>query len=328
VSGSGVDDLLARGDLDGLLRLVDDACDAADWATLEQVAGRARLAVERGHQLWPAADHAEHRLALQAPADHAARAVARDATRFGLAPLAEVAASAHHWADLAPHLPDGPLRATVVHERVARGEDLSDVDLVDDPLGLPLRLDAWEPACDGPAIGPYAVDDPVPPTGRLEPATLPDPGTPVDDPGVEVLRDLVRTWTAESDGTSSGVCVRGTAAEAVAALGPTELRLRRLHPDEAVGRMAWAAASGGAHGRRRGAARGRFEAWWCAATLTGLLDDESPWPPDGDELGDAVAELAWWLWDDGTTPLGWHLLFAVEDPDDGLAWALRAVDRG
>ena len=37
--------------------------------------------------------------------------------------------------------------------------------------------------------------------------------------------------------------------------------------------MAWTAASGGAHGRRRGMAAGRFSAWWTAAALTGLLDD-------------------------------------------------------
>jgi hypothetical protein len=41
--------------------------------------------------------------------------------------------------------------------------------------------------------------------------------------------------------------------------------------------MAWAAASGGAHGPRPGAAAGRFAAWWAAATLTDLHAD---WPPD------------------------------------------------
>ena len=335
MSSASLDELLAKGDLDGLLRLIDDACAAGDWATVEQVAERSRPAVERGHQLWPAADHAEHRLALQAPPAHSARAVGRDATRFGIAPLAEVAASAHRWADLADHLPASPVRAIVAHERVARGEDLSGVSLGTDPLGLPLRLAAWEPSCDGPAIGPYAVEDPVPPPGALEATDLPEAGTPVADPGTEALRNLVRTWTTESDGTSTAVCVRGTAPEAVAALGPPGLRMRRLEPDEALGRMAWAAASGGAHGRRRGAARGRFEAWWCAATLAGLLGDtfdgpsgdDAPWPPDADELGDAVAELRWWLWDDGHVPRGWHLQLAVEDPADGLAWALEAADR-
>ncbi len=69
-----LDRLLADGNLDGLLRLIDEVCDAADWEALERVATQSRLAVERGHQLWPAADHAEHRLALQAPASFAAAA--------------------------------------------------------------------------------------------------------------------------------------------------------------------------------------------------------------------------------------------------------------
>lgn len=335
MSNPKLDELLVKGDLDGLLRLIDEACDAGDWSVVEQVAERSRLADDRGHQIWPSADHADHRLALQAPAAFSARAVGRDATRFGIAPLAEVAASVHAWADMAEHLPDGPLRATVAHERVARGENLSSLTLDADPLGLPLRLAPWEPACDGPAIGPYAIEDPVPPTGALVATDLPDAADPVADPGVEALRDLVRTWTTESDGRSRAVCVRGTAAEAVAALGPGGLRMRRMGPPEALGRMAWAAASGGAHGRRRGAARGRFEAWWCAATLAGMLDDafdgpsgdEAPWPPDPDELGDAVGELRWWLWDDGHLPQGWHLQMAVEDPADGLAWALEATDR-
>ena len=93
--------------------------------------------------------------------------------------------------------------------------------------------------------------------------------------------------------------------------------------EEALALMAWAGASGGAYGRRRGMARGRFEAWWCAAALAGL---DSDWPPAVDELGEAIHELGWWRFDDGTAPSGWHLQIAVEDPLDGLAWALSAGD--
>ena len=55
-----LDRLLVDGDLDGLLRRGDETCDAADWEALERGATQSRLAIERGHQLWPAADHAEH----------------------------------------------------------------------------------------------------------------------------------------------------------------------------------------------------------------------------------------------------------------------------
>ena len=89
--------------------------------------------------------------------------------------------------------------------------------------------------------------------------------------------------------------------------------------------LAWAAASGGARGRRRGAATGRFEAWWVLATLTAQDDD---WPVDP---GAAAADLRWWMWEPGAhagdVEPGWVCRLAVEDPLDGLAWALNATDR-
>lgn len=328
-----LDRLLIDGDLDGLLRLVEDSCETTNWEILEQIATRSRLAADRGHQLWPAADHAEHRLALEAPACFAAAAVIRDATTFGVAPLAEVAASSHTWAELDPFLPvdAGPLRALVAHERVARGEDLFNLELTNDPMGLPLRLAAWELISDGPAIGPYAVDDPVPKSGPLTPSTPPDAGRPLTGPRVDAacdaLRDLVSTWTEQSRGTATSVAVAGTGPQAALAASQTSnIGLRPLASDEAVGLLAWAGASAGAQGRRRGAARGRFEAWWCATALTGLDGPTDSWPPDPNELGDAVAELRWWRWDDVAPGTGWFLGIAVEDPLDGLSWALAASD--
>ena len=326
---SALDHLLAKGDLDGLLRLVDDACDGGDWETVDGVATRSRAAIERGHQLWPAADHAEHRLALQAPASLAAAAVLRDATTFGVAPLAEVAASRLTWADLEPHLPvdAGALRAVVAHERVSRGEDLTGVEMAEDPIGLPLRLAAWEPTALAPTIGPYGVDDPVPPAGVLEPSPATASKTPAGPEAGSArlaLRDLASAWTERSEGVATTAAVVGSGSEAVAAVADGEVRLRELTLEEGFGLMAWLGASAGAHGRRRGAARGRFEAWWCATALAGL--DGADWPPEPDELGEAVAEMTWWRWDDRARPAGWFLGLAVEDPLDGIAWALAARD--
>jgi hypothetical protein len=89
--------------------------------------------------------------------------------------------------------------------------------------------------------------------------------------------------------------------------------------------MAWAGASGGAHGRRRGAAVGRFGAWWALAAVAGLLDE---WPVPPEHLGEAAAELRWLLWAPADTSSGWSLHLAVEDSDDGLAWAIAATDPG
>jgi len=87
--------------------------------------------------------------------------------------------------------------------------------------------------------------------------------------------------------------------------------------------MAWAGASGGAHGRRRGAAAGRFGAWWTAAALAGLLDD---WPVATHEMGEAAADLEWFVWDAGEPDTGWTFRLAVEDPAEHLAWAVTATD--
>ena len=87
--------------------------------------------------------------------------------------------------------------------------------------------------------------------------------------------------------------------------------------------MAWAAASGGAHGRRKGMAAGRFAAWWAVAALTDQLDD---WPLPPDEIGEALAELRWYRWDAGHPSTGWALRLAVEDPERSMAWAVEAVD--
>src|SRR6185436_8710727 len=95
-------------------------------------------------------------------------------------------------------------------------------------------------------------------------------------------------------GRAEAVAVEGSAEGAVAALGVRSARAVDLPAEAALALMAWCGASGGAHGRRRGAAVGRFGAWWATSALTGLLDT---WPVDPDELGRAASELRWVLWD-------------------------------
>ena len=96
-----------------------------------------------------------------------------------------------------------------------------------------------------------------------------------------------------------------------------------LDAGRGVAWLAWAGASGGAFGRRRGAAAGRFGALWLLAALGDALDD---WPLAVDELGELAGELRWWWWDAHEPATGWQLQLAVEDPADGLAWAINARD--
>src|SRR5512137_2091018 len=120
-----VAEAVGRADLDGLVRLVDGLCREGDWEGVVLLRDRSRAALERGLQLWPAAEYAEYRLALEAPGPYAGAVVLEGAGRFALGPLWEVAASTHSWEELAPHLPGGPARALAAHERVVRGEDLT-----------------------------------------------------------------------------------------------------------------------------------------------------------------------------------------------------------
>ncbi|RMH68598.1 MAG: hypothetical protein D6683_16695, partial [Actinomyces sp.] len=309
------------GDLDELLRWVDRLADAGAWPELEALAAAARAAHERGRQLWPAATHAHHRLALEAPAPAAVRALDGD-DRFGPGPLTEVIADRHTLGELVPHLRPGPAATLVVHERALRGDDPADpgpvADLVVDVFDIPAEQAAWEPAWPVATYDTHGVDAPRPdrPAGSATPVTT-RRGERVDDPDtVEALVGAVRHWVTDSNGRAEAVVVAGGVVDAVGALGPRRVRLVEADPATALAHLAWAAASGGAHGRRRGAAWGRFEAWWVAAAVT-----DTAWPPDPAELGAAVARARWWLWDADEPDTGWSLRLAGELPGEGLAWA-------
>jgi hypothetical protein len=291
-----------------------------------QLRDQCRRALQRGRQLWPVAANAEYRLALEAPAPWAARMLEPGTGRFALGPMPEVAAVHHRWDDLAEHAPPGPVAAMAAHERIVRGEDLTGDDRVDPyVLDVPLVLQDWEPAYPLAEYHAHKADFPSPEVPAMTAVDI-DDDDPVrlDDREVSrSLTELTLAWTAESNGRAEAVGVAGSALDAVAGLGLRRARLARVAPHDALAWMAWAGASGGAHGRRRGMAPGRFAAWWAVAGVTGLLDS---WPVPPDELGEAAEYVDWYLWDAGEPDTGWSLRLAVEDPAEGTAWALTATD--
>ncbi len=306
--------------------MIDDRCSARDWPGLLRVRDRARAAVETGRQLWPAATLAEYRLALLGDAEHAA--VVLDETdglsgRFTIGPLTEVVAQRHSWGDLASLLDEGPRAAFVAHERAIRGEPIEDE--LAPVLDIPAVLAPWEPNY---ALASYTVNG----------AEFPAPDLPNDwselttssgaeqlDDDVELsLRQLVEAWTTSSNGRAEAVCVEGDIGDALGSLGLRRVRICELTSGEAIAWLAWAGASGGAHGRRPGAAAGRFGAWWFLASLGDLLDD---WPIDSDELGALASELRWYRWNAFEPEVGWSLHIAIEDPMNNVAWALTALDQ-
>ncbi len=237
--------------------------------------------------------------------------------RFALGPLPEVASSTNTWRDLEPHIDHGPERATFAAERAVRGE--FDVDEIAD---IPRRLQDWEPSYSLATYKSDKLEAPSPKHPKTEPVALQGSPTVVDDPdSEEALADLVKAWTTESNGRCETVTVEGTAGNSLRALGLRNAQITQLQANEAIRWMAWAGASGGAHGRRRGAAAGRYGAWWAVTMLCDL-----EWPPDPHEVGDAIGRLGFYWFDDGAPGTGWQLRLSIEDPDSGLAWAVSAVD--
>ncbi len=317
--------LVELADLDELVRHIDKLCDEDAWDGLVDLRDRCRAALERGKQLWPAASLAEYRLALDAPGSFAGQVLVPGAGHMALGPLPEVAAVQHTWGQLRNNIPAGPLRTITAHERVLRGEDLRAEDGLDDRvLDLPLALQSWEGAYPLAEYEPHEARFPSVSPAALADCRLPSGGSVIDDaPSINALLELARAWTAESNGRAEAVAVEGNALSAIAALGPPRARVAELDGATALAWMAWVAASGGAHGRRRGMATGRFGSWWAVAALSGVDD---AWPVAADEMGAIVAELRWFAWDAWEPDTGWRFHLAVEDAAEGLAWAVAATD--
>jgi hypothetical protein len=315
-------DAIDGGDLDEVVRLVDGLCVSRDWDAVVATRDRCRAVIERGLQMWPAAEYAEYRLALEAPASYAGLVVVDDAGRFALGPLWEVAASTHAWADLAGHVPMGPARTLAAYERGLRGDDpTADQDLDFELLDLPFVPEPWEPRYEVAEYKGSEARFPAPEMPRLaewKTTTGADRGA---DEGVEALLALVAPWGDQSNGTVAAALVNGTAEQAVGVVAGGSVVGVEITPAQGLARMAWAGASGGAYGRRRGSPMGRFAAWWAASVLTG-----NEWPADPDDLGEAISRLRWVAWEPVDARPGWSASVAIEDREAGRAWALLALD--
>ncbi len=309
---------IEASDTDELLRVVDGYCSTQSWDDLIELRGRCAEAVSRGKQVWGIEEHIRYRLALEAPASIAGPVVSEGQSRFALGPLPEVAASTKTWDEIGPHLTPGPERETVAAERVVRGER---VDIV--IPGLPSELMPWEPTYSLATYKRDKVETPSPPVPSTLAANLPGNATEIDDPDSSgALGDLVEPWTDQSNGRSQIVAVEGDHLTAISALGLPRARVGKLSVPDALAWMGWAAASGGAHGRRRGAAAGRFLAWW---VVTALADMD--WPVEPGALATAVGGMTWHWFDDGSPDTGWVLRLAIASPALGLAWAISATDQ-
>lgn len=314
--------LIEGSDLNGLVRRIDGLVAARDWDGLVELRDGCIEAVDRGKQLWGVAQFTEYRLALDAPASYAGRVVKEGAGRFALGPLWEVAASTHSWSELQGEIADERLRTLAAHERVLRGEILTGADIDVHVLEVPIAVQDWEPDYTLAAYRSDRADFPEREVPDLAWCDLPErTAREPEDDAIEALLALTEPWTTQSNGRAEGVVVAGTAEEAIRTLGPHRMRSAEIQLGDALALMAWTGASGGAYGRRRGSPVGRMLAWWALAGLLGLDDVDDP-----DLLGEEATSLRWLLWDPGDQIGGWSFHLAIEDPDDGLAWAVSAVD--
>jgi len=326
---SDFNQLIDRSDLDGLVRTVDDLCSSRDWPSLLQLRNSCRLATASGKQLWPASTLAEYRLALLAPAHIAAQVLDEGSGRFTLGPLTEVIAQSHQWSDLQHELPHSPIASFVAHECALRGQHIENSADVFDALETPLELQSWEPIYELAIYRDNFAEFPspeLPPTstGRVVVAALSSESEDVLDNGlVDAVHQLVGAWSTSSNGTLRVGAARGGETHALASIEVASATLRELQPSQALALLAWAGASGGAFGRRRGAAAGRDSAWWLLGALSGRADQ---WPLGNDEMGDVLKSLKWWWFDADQNPTGWQLQLVIVDEQRGLSWAINARD--
>lgn len=321
--GEDIADLVEAAQPNALLLRTNALASARDWEALVDLAQRCRDAVERGKQLWPIAEHIDYRLALEGPGEYAGAVITPEAGRFAHGPLTEVAASTHAFDEVAPYLKVPQALGVFAAERVIRGEDLSErSEAHPEILELPMFLADWEPSYLLPTFKADGVEVPSPEFQSSIQASRGNTGTSLDEGEVvQALLDLVSIWVAESGATAEAVVVEGDARTAIATLGDKRFFASGITSAEAFSYMAWAGAAGGVHGRRRGGAAGRFGSWWAAALLTGC-----DWPADPRELGELSSGLNWYRWEPRKMPAGWGFHLAGEDPADGWAFAIGALD--
>ena len=321
---SELDRLISGLDHDGLVRYVDACCAPRDWHEFLHVRDRCRIANDSGRQMWPITTLANYRLALHAPAEFAVASLEESNTNFLFGPLSEVIAQAHRWEDLAALLPTDHVADVIAHECAIRGNEVSAIGALQ-VFDIPHTLQEWEPHYSTPKYSDNGVEhDPPVIASEMHDVEVATTARIVEDrDATSALRAIVEPWLTTSNGRAEIAGAEGGISEALAAIRVTRARATRINSAHALNLLAWAGASGGAHGRRRGLASGRYSTWWLLVALAGLGDE---WPIETREVGAIANEFHWWSWDAYEPNSGWRLQIAIEDPIDNLTWIINAVD--
>lgn len=313
-------DAIELADTDTLVRSIDGFCASREWDELLVMRLHCQAAVERGKQLWAVDEHIRYRIALEGPSDLAARMVDEGPARWTLGPLTEVVAQRHEWRELEPHLTSGPARAFVAHERSIRGDSIDPLAIDPMILEIPVTIQSWEPTYPVAEYKSDRAEFPSPSPPPLHRVTISRGERIEDQEAIDALSGLVKPWYEQSSGRVDIAIVDGGFDAALGALGVPRASASEMPATDALAWLGWAAASGAAHGRRRGAAAGRFEVWWALSVVS-----ELDFPPDPDVFGEVLDEYQWHWWSDGDDE-GWRLNVAITDPEFGRTWAITAID--
>jgi hypothetical protein len=187
-------------------------------------------------------------------------------------------------------------------------------------LEIPVTVQPFEPQYPLAEYKSDRAEFPSPAAGRLTPLITAKGARLDSDPGIEALAGLVKPWIEQSSGRADIAVVDGDVGTAVGALGVPNANAEEITTRQAMAWMGWAAASGAAHGKRRGAAAGRFETWWVLATLA-----ELDFPPEPSDFEEVLEDFVFHWWSDGDDE-GWRLNLAITDTEIDRTWAITAID--
>jgi hypothetical protein len=241
-----------------------------------------------------------------------------------MGPLTEVIAQNHQWSELSEFLEPSPTSTYIAYECAIRGQKV-DSELfpaLESPCSLlPLETNyALAEYHDNKAKFPAPA---IPEMGNAIAIPASSANVVEDSDTSTAFHQLVDAWTTQSNGELQISCVEGSVLDALAALNIHEARLSLLTSGEALAWLAWAGASGGAHGRRRGNALGRDAAWWTIAALTGQT---SHWPLTNDAFETATDSLQWFWWDANDPTTGWNVRLCVHHAERNRSWAFALTD--
>ncbi|MEO8162717.1 MAG: hypothetical protein ABI590_02950, partial [Ilumatobacteraceae bacterium] len=251
---------------------------------------------------------------------------AAEASRFTLGPLTEVIAQNHGWQELVHRLPYSPQSTFVAYECALRGQTIDEPDALFPALEIPVQCGTWEPNYQLAEYGDNEAAFPAPqlPSSLDAEKVSTAVGRRLDELEIsQAAFHLVEAWTSQSNGKCETVVTSGDSTNALGALGVSTANLRRLNCETAMTWMAWAGASGGAHGRRRGAATGRLSAWWMLAALDYSI---GAWPISNLQAHEIAQQWSWWWWDADEPATGWQLQLVAHNETTNQAWAINASD--